>query len=298
MATKAEEIQLNITDENGKFIDAVKVDAHDTVEKLKRAVFNGKSGMQPNRQQLALPKGDNQSVVLENRKRLSFYELEDEDILVVKDLGPQLSWRTVFILEYLGPLIIHQIFFFWRLNTTTLTTTQILAWACITFHFAKREFESIFIHRFSNVTRPVSQLFINSSHYWLMAGVLIGHYLYAPGFKSPSTTVVISSLIVFLAAELGNLYSHVALRNLRPEGSTTRVIPRGGFFELVSCPNYTFEILAWTAMSVMTGLISMWIFTITGSVVMCGKALKNHQRYHKEFSTYPKSRKAIIPFVL
>jgi very-long-chain enoyl-CoA reductase len=237
-------------------------------------------------------------VVLENKKTLSSYGLKDGDSLVIKDLGPQLSWRAVFILEYLGPLIIHQLFFFWRLNTGVLNTTQILAWACITFHFVKREFESIFIHRFSNATMPLKQLFTNSLHYWLMAGVLIGYFLYAPEFESPSMVTVAGSLVVFLVGELGNLYSHVVLRNLRSEGSTTRGIPRGLGFELVSCPNYTFEILAWTAMSVMTGLISMWIFTIMGGAVMCSWALKKHQRYRKEFPNYPKSRKAIIPFIL
>ncbi|PJF17658.1 hypothetical protein PSACC_02507, partial [Paramicrosporidium saccamoebae] len=88
------------------------------------------------------------------------------------------------------------------------------------------------------------------------------------------------------------------LRNLRPKGSTTRGIPRGLGFGLVSCPNYTFETLAWTAMSVMTGLISMWVFTTIGGIVMCSWALKKHQRYRKEFPNYPKSRKAIFPFVL
>lgn len=43
------------------------------------------------------------------------------------------------------------------------------------------------------------------------------------------------------------------LRNLRPEGTTKRAIPKGYGFGLVSCPNYFFETLAWTAVTVMTG---------------------------------------------
>lgn len=30
----------------------------------------------------------------------------------MKDLGPQMNWRTVFLFEYLGPLIIHPVFFY------------------------------------------------------------------------------------------------------------------------------------------------------------------------------------------
>lgn len=52
--------------------------------------------------------------------------------------------------------------------------------------------------------------------------------------------------------ELCNLISHLQLRYLRPAGTTVRKIPRGFLFELVSCPNYTCEILAWISFSFMT----------------------------------------------
>lgn len=55
---------------------------------------------------------------------------------------------------------------------------------------------------------------------------------------------------------MGNFYAHIVLKNLRPAGSNARGIPHGLGFDLVSCPNYTFEILAWASLSVMTGLWS------------------------------------------
>lgn len=55
---------------------------------------------------------------------------------------------------------------------------------------------------------------------------------------------------------MGNYHAHIMLRNLRPAGSAVRGIPRGFAFEWVSCPNYTFEILAWASLSAMTGLWS------------------------------------------
>ena len=54
-------------------------------------------------------------------------------------------------------------------------------------------------------------------------------------------------------AELSNLKTHLTLRNLRPAGTKTRAIPYGYGFNLVSCPNYLFEIIAWTVVCVMTG---------------------------------------------
>lgn len=47
--------------------------------------------------------------------------------------------------------------------------------------------------------------------------------------------------------------THITLRNLRPVGTKQRAIPYGYGFNLVSCPNYTFEIIGWTVMSIMTG---------------------------------------------
>ena len=59
--------------------------------------------------------------------------------------------------------------------------------------------------------------------------------------------------------ELGNLSCHLALRWLRPPGSTVRRIPHPHaalpptlLFNWVSCPNYTFEVGAWVSFSVMT----------------------------------------------
>ncbi len=53
-------------------------------------------------------------------------------------------------------------------------------------------------------------------------------------------------------AEFGNFHAHVILKNLRPAGTKARGIPRGQLFELVSCANYTWELLAWLAFSIFT----------------------------------------------
>lgn len=73
-----------------------------------------------------------------------------------------------------------------------------LAYACVTFHFLKREYESVFVHRFSNSTMPLRNLFQNSFHYWVLSGLLIGYYLYSPGFISPSPLIVYPALLVFI----------------------------------------------------------------------------------------------------
>lgn len=80
--------------------------------------------LQPQRQRLTMPRPGGssskaKSVALDDNKLIREYGLKDGDSLIVKDLGPQISWRAVFTIEYLGPLLIHQIMFLWLLNGGT-----------------------------------------------------------------------------------------------------------------------------------------------------------------------------------
>lgn len=43
------------------------------------------------------------------------------------------------------------------------------------------------------------------------------------------------------------MLTHLNLRSLRPAGTRTRAIPKGYGFNLVSCPNYFFEMVSWVA---------------------------------------------------
>jgi very-long-chain enoyl-CoA reductase len=53
-------------------------------------------------------------------------------------------------------------------------------------------------------------------------------------------------------ATVSNAITHLNLRSLRPAGSKTRAIPRGYGFDIVSCPNYLFEAIAWTSFTTLT----------------------------------------------
>lgn len=47
-------------------------------------------------------------------KKLSEYGLKGESTLVFKDLGPQIGYSTVFVLEYLGPMLVYPLFYYFR----------------------------------------------------------------------------------------------------------------------------------------------------------------------------------------
>ena len=114
-------------------------------------------------------------------------------------------------------------------------------------HYAKRLLETMFVHRFSNSTMPIMNLFKNCGYYWGFAAY-IAYHINHPLYTSPSPTQVNAFLGCFLGAELGNFSIHLLLRNLRPAGSKTRRIPVPDWnpftklFNFVSCPNYTYEV--------------------------------------------------------
>lgn len=256
---------------------------------------------------------ENKTPLIGDEKGLIELGVQTGDRLYVKDLGPQIGWRTVFLVEYAGPLIIHPIVYFaapyiWAhfgrpfAMSHVQTTTLVL----VLLHFIKREAESIWVHRFSNGTMPLFNIFKNSTHYWGLAGLLLAFSIYSPslgaaavaGTLRDNTTFIVSVVAAWAAAELLNLQSHLILMNLRPKGTRVRKIPHGSAFELVSCPNYFFEVLSWVAVTVLTFSFSSLFFTIVSAAQMTLWAIKKHQAYRREFGdAYPKSRRVMYPFI-
>jgi len=223
-------------------------------------------------------------------------------VLIFKDLGPQISYKTVFLVEYAGPLFIYFFFFlrpsFIYSSEAATTAVQSVAFVAWTFHFAKREFETLFVHRFSNDTMPIFNLWKNCAYYWAFA-VVNGYLINRPHFGENSSFLsILLPVVLFAIFELGNGVVHLQLRNLRPSGTKKRGVPRGGLFNYVSCPNYTCEIAAWAAFSLLTGSLGSWLFTLVGAGQMFLWAKNKHSKYRKEFRDYPAERKILIPFII
>ncbi|KAI9777324.1 MAG: 3-oxo-5a-steroid 4- dehydrogenase [Geoglossum umbratile] len=229
--------------------------------------------------------------------------LRDQSVIFVKDLGPQIAWRTVFVVEYLGPLLIHPLVYFLRpyiyKTNEPPSELQTLSLILITAHFLKREFETLFVHRFSLATMPVFNIFKNSIHYWALAGANLAYWVYAPG--SPTTrplnpAIIYPALVLYAVSQVCNLSTHITLRNLRSPGSTERGIPTGLGFGIVTCPNYLYEILAWVAIWLVTWSLSTGVFILPAVVQMQLWAKKKELRYRKDFpGKYQRKRYAIVP---
>ena len=227
-------------------------------------------------------------------------------------LGTQIDWRTVYVIEYFGPLIIHPLIFQFRSylysNPTssssfpTPSLVQSLSVLIISMHFFKREIETVFIHRFSNATMPFSNIYKNCGHYWGLAGVFLAYFTYsptAPSAGSVSPLLTYPGLALFVFGELANLYTHLVLRSLRRPGTKERQIPRGFGFGWVTCPNYFFETIAWLGIILVTKSWATAVFTAVGFVQMVLWAQKKERAYRKDFGDkYKKKRSVIIPGII
>jgi len=221
-----------------------------------------------------------------------------------KDLGPQIGYRTVFVVEYAGPIAFMLLYamrpamlYGEKAARTPLSATQMLYATLFILHFVKRELETFFVHKFSRPTMPLMNILKNSTYYWSFAA-FIGYVLCHPDYTPANGSFQVPAVAGFALAELLNFAVHYRLSNMRSgDGDQARKAPRGGLFSLVSCPNYTFEVLSWVFFSLGTGMLPSWFFTLVGFAQMSDWALKKHRAYVKDEPDL-KHRKAIVPFLL
>ncbi|KAF0700390.1 Aste57867_9095 [Aphanomyces stellatus] len=302
-------VKITVTNAKGKDYGALELQPKDTLLQLKQALQKS-TRLNIHRQGLKLKSGDVLKNLTGDAVTLASLGFVDgaTNALVFKDLGPQIGYRTVFVLEYLGPMVFVLLYatrpaFLYgekaaSIPYSNVATYGIIAW---TLHFLKRELETVFVHRFSRPTMPLFNLFKNCMYYWSF-GLIIGYPLCHPQYTPPtSETQVYVGLAIMAISEVLNFAVHMQFRLMRTkEGSNERNIPKGPLFALVSCPNYTFEVLGWVGFSIFTQIAFGYVFTVAGFLQMAQWALQKHKGYYKTFGDDYKKlhRKAIVPFFL
>jgi very-long-chain enoyl-CoA reductase len=236
-------MQLKIVDRSGKQLADIRLTKHHPrLHDLHLAFTKHIPKYTPSRQLFTLNTSGKPVRLGDAGKPLADYGVKDGDQLIFKDLGPQIGWQTVFIIEYLGPLVLHPLLY-WNWSevfgdlpifqsarrVSANSTVQLLILAMVIVHFAKRELETLLVHRFSHGTMPLSNLFKNCFHYWILSGVLLAWEIYSPQFAAETAGETLSSwhyslVAVWIWAQLSNLSTHLTLCNLRPAGNILIII--------------------------------------------------------------------------
>lgn len=99
-----------------------------------------------------------------------------------------------------------------------------------------------------------------------------------------------------------NVHSDAVIRNLRTKEEVERGdkiyrIPRGGGFTFVTNPHYLGELMMWTGFTLFTwSLPGVFILTLSMANLV-PRAVETHKWYRERFPDYPRSRRALVPFL-
>jgi hypothetical protein len=131
---------------------------------------------------------------------------------------------------------------------------------------------------------------------------LNGRWLFALGpergvawFTDPRFLI---GAVLFAAGFATHVRADVLLARLREPGETQYKIPRGFLFEQVSCPNYLGEIVEWTGWALAAWSLAGLSFVFWTIANLAPRALAHHRWYRETFPDYPRSRRAIVPWIL
>ncbi|XP_015677753.1 trans-2,3-enoyl-CoA reductase-like [Protobothrops mucrosquamatus] len=140
--------------------------------------------------------------------------------LYFTDMGQQVSWITVFLTEYTGPLLIYLLFYF-RFSTIYDAKESArclrhpvvhLACICHCLHYIRLLLETLFVHKISEGHTPLKNMIKGCVFYWGFTS-WFSYYINHPQYTPPSfgNKQVSLATVGFLVCEAGNHFINVAL---------------------------------------------------------------------------------------
>ena len=133
----------------------------------------------------------------------------------------------------------------------------------------------------------------------IINGLINGYYLSNTNYLEINYYILLLGLIIFFSGLIININSDNKLIGLRLKNEENKyVIPNGGLFNYISCPNFFGELIEWLGFAIITlnlGSLSFFIWTFINLVP---RAISHHKWYKDNFNDYPQNRKAIIPKLL
>lgn len=168
--------------------------------------------------------------------------------------------------------------------------------SAVSIHFSKRVLETLFIHKYSGGTGLDSVILISAAYFFSAAAMIYIQHL-TQGAEEPLIDLKYVGLVIFLVGISGNFYHHYLLSKLRKGNEKGYKIPSGGLFDLVICPHYLFEILAFIGISFIAQTPIAYTCTIGSALYLMARSHATRKWYLSKFENFPKNVKALIPFV-
>ncbi|XP_053141136.1 3-oxo-5-alpha-steroid 4-dehydrogenase 2 [Hemicordylus capensis] len=167
--------------------------------------------------------------------------------------------------------------------------------------FCGHYFQRTFIYSVLTRSRPFPlKTFFSCMLFCSYNGFLQGYYMiYCAEYPHDWCKDIrfISGILLFLSGMGINIHSDILLRRLRKPGEFTYKIPQGGLFTYISGANFFGEILEWFGYALATWSLPAFTFALFTLCIIGPRAYHHHRYYLRTFTRYPRSRKALIPFI-
>uniref|UniRef100_A0A452FA97 Polyprenal reductase n=1 Tax=Capra hircus TaxID=9925 RepID=A0A452FA97_CAPHI len=194
----------------------------------------------------------------------------------------------------------------------SLALSAFLVLVFLWLHSLRRLFECFYVSVFSNAVIHVVQYCFGLVYYILVGLTVLSQvpmdgrnvYVIGKNLLMQARWFHILGMMMFIWSSAHQYKCHVILSNLRKNKAGVVIhcnhrIPFGDWFEYVSSPNYLAELMIYISMAVTFGFYNLtWWLVVT--YVFFSQALSaflSHKFYKSKFISYPKHRKAFLPFL-
>ncbi|EMP26231.1 Trans-2,3-enoyl-CoA reductase-like protein [Chelonia mydas] len=220
--------------------------------------------------------------------------------LYFTDLGQQVSWTTVFLTEYSGPLLIYLLFYI-RLSSIYAEEENMesfrhpvvhLACFCHCLHYVRHLLETLFVHKISGGHTPLKNMIKGCAFYWGFTS-WIAYYVNHPRYTPPC--MYHGNDIVFLNLSGSNLTLIEISGSLGLDFNRTfgnrQVIFAALAFLMCEAGNHFINV------ALVQQNNSVGVFAFLMAIQMALWAQKKHKLYLKKYNMGVLRKTAMIPFI-
>lgn len=143
----------------------------------------------------------------------------------------------------------------------------------------------------------LSAAIVISLSYFISTATMVYAQRLSRNYPEPLIDLKYPGIALFLVGVLGNFYHHWQLSQLRKKGEKGYKIPKGGFFNLVVCPHYLFEILIFVGFSFISQTLYALSVATGTALYLMGRSYSTRRWYVSKFEDFPSNVKAIFPFI-